>query len=119
MQNIASLTELFILLVQQFIDHKAEQLAFYMRSYWQNELPYQELECFLWDTFEEWSQLNNQSMQPYSHKERVFWHVLHQAHFWEEPIIKHDIYVKTQLSTCVMYLEGNGLCPIDVIGMRP
>lgn len=107
------------LLVQHFIDRKAEQLAFYIRSYWQDELPYKELECFLWDTFEEWSQVKNQQNQPYSHKERIFWHVLHQAHYWDEPLIRNDEYIKTQLSMCILFLEGQGLCPLDVVGIRP
>ena len=107
------------MLVQHFIDRKAEQLAFYMRSYWQNELPYKELEVFLWDTFEDWSQIENQNLQPYSHKERVFWHVLNQAHYWQESEIMEDAFIKTQLEYCVYFLEGKGLCPIDVIGMRP
>ncbi|MFT5543047.1 MAG: hypothetical protein ACI97K_000584 [Glaciecola sp.] len=107
------------MLVQNFIDRKAEQLAFYMRSYWQNELPYTELECFLWDTFEEWSQVKNQRCQPYSHKERIFWHVLHQAQYWEEPLIRSDECIKNQLSMCILYLEGDGVCPLDVVGIRP
>jgi len=107
------------LLVQHFIDRKARQLAYYMRSYWQNELPYAELECFLWDTFEEWSQVKNQKTQPYSHKERIFWHVLHQTHYWEEPRLRYDECIKTQLSMCISFLEGQGLCPLDVVGIRP
>jgi hypothetical protein len=107
------------LLVQHFIDRKAKQLAFYMRSYWQNELPYAELEFFLWDTFEEWSQVKNQDRQPYSHKERIFWHVLHQAQYWDEPVIKNDQFIKAQLSMCVLYLEDEGVLPFDIIGIRP
>ncbi|MFT6328475.1 MAG: hypothetical protein ACJAYN_000400 [Bermanella sp.] len=107
------------MLVQHFIDRKAKQLAFYMRSYWQDELPYAELECFLWDTFEEWSQVKNPQSQAYSHKERIFWHVLHQTHYWEEPLIRNDDCIKTQLLMCILCLEGQGLCPLDVVGIRP
>lgn len=107
------------MLVQNFIDNKAEQLVFYLRSFWQDKLPYAELECFLWDTFEEWSLVKNQQSQPYSHKERIFWHVLHQAHYWEEPLIRNDDCIKEQLSMCVLFLEGQGLCPLDVVGIRP
>jgi hypothetical protein len=108
-----------MLLVQNFIDRKAKQLVYYMRAYWQEKLPYKELECFLWDTFEEWSQVQDRQSQPYSHKERIFWHVLHQTHYWEEPMIRNDDNIKTQLSMCVLYLEGHGLCPLDVVGIRP
>jgi len=107
------------LLVQHFIDRKAQQLTFYMRSYWRHELPYSELECFLWDTFEEWSQIKNQRSQAYSHKERIFWHVLYQTHYWKEPLIRCDESIKTQLSMCILFLEGQGFCPLDVVGIRP
>jgi hypothetical protein len=107
------------LLVQHFIDRKARQLAFYMRSYWGKKLPYAELEYFLWDIIEEWSQVKNQQCQAYSHKERIFWHVLHQAQFWDEPVMQSDELSRTQLSMCVLYLEGDGYCPLDVVGIRP
>ncbi|MFT6412138.1 MAG: hypothetical protein ACJASI_000244, partial [Glaciecola sp.] len=42
-----------------------------------------------------------------------------QTHYWKESLIRHDECIKTQLSMCILFLEGKGLCPLDVVGMRP
>lgn len=107
------------MLVKPFIDNKAKQLCFYLRAYWLGEIPYGEIELFFWDTLEEWCQVTDKFEHPYSQKERVFWHLLHQAHFWSEDKLKYDQYLVEELTNCVAFLEGKGMCPFDCIGIRP
>ncbi len=105
--------------VISFIDEKAKQLCYYLRAFWQGDLPHTELELFFWDTLEEWSQVNYQLDQPYSQKERVFWHLLHQIHFWAEEKLAYDNYLVEELANCIVFLEGKGICPFDCVGIRP
>lgn len=105
--------------VSVFIEDKAKQLCYYLRTFWQQELPYQELDLFFWDTMEEWSQVHYDITQPYSSAERVFWHLLHQIHYWPEEKLLHDTYLVEELANCIHYLEGKGFCPFDCIGIRP
>ncbi|WP_110427933.1 hypothetical protein [Glaciecola sp. KUL10] len=104
--------------VREFIDNKSPQLSYYLRSYWQQELPYNELECFIWDTLEEWTQIENQATEAYSAKERIFWHVLQQAHYWQEYELTNE-QIKPELEMCILHLEKDGLCPFAVVGIRP
>lgn len=105
--------------VKAFINQKARQLCYYLRAFWQGDLPFQELELFFWDTMEEWGQVSYRLNQPYSQKERVFWHLLHQMHFWHEDKLMYDNYLVEELANCMLYLEGKGLCPFDCVGIRP
>jgi hypothetical protein len=104
--------------IASFIDQKAKQLAFYLSAFWRGELSHAELQLFFWDTLEEWAQVEDRT-EPYSQKERVFWHVLHQLHYWPEPKLAHDTILHDELSNCLHYLEGRGLCPFDCVGIRP
>lgn len=70
--------------ISQFIEEKSHQLCFYLRAFWQGTLNYQELNYFFWDTLEEWSLYRSDDLEPSTHKERVFWHLLHQIHYWRE-----------------------------------
>lgn len=105
--------------VDFFISQKAKQLCFYLRAFWQGELPFAEMELFFWDTMEEWSQINDRMASPYSTKERVFWHLLHQTHFWPQDKLMYDTFLIEELTNCVLYLEEKGMCPFDCIGVRP
>ena len=91
--------------VQEFVNKKAKQLCFYLRAFWHGELPIEEVELFFW--------------QPYTPKERVFWHLLHQVHYWPEDKLAHDTYLIEELTNCVLFLEGKGHCPFDCVGIRP
>lgn len=106
-------------MVQSFIESKAKQLAFYVRGLWAKRIPYTEVELFFWDTLEEWAQVKASETEPYSQKERVFWHLLHQLHFWSEQKLVNDEYLRSELLTCLEYLEGDGQYPLDCIGIRP
>ena len=104
--------------IPSFIDQKAKQLSYYVNAFWRREIPHNELQLFFWDTLEEWTQVNDRS-QPYSQKERVFWHVLHQLHYWPESKLASDRFLRDELYSCLQYLDGRGLCPFDCIGIRP
>jgi hypothetical protein len=105
--------------VQEFVNKKAKQLCFYLKAFWRNELPAQELELFFWDSMEEWGQISFAFSQPYTQQERVFWHLLHQVHYWSEDKLRNDTYLLDELKNCVNFLEGEGMCPLDCVGIRP
>lgn len=102
-----------------FVDLKASQLAYYIKAYFSRKIPYTELDLYLWDTLEEWSQVNIKKEEPYTTKERVFWHLVHQVSFWSENMLENDKYLRGELNNCVAYLEGEGHYPADCIGIRP
>jgi hypothetical protein len=106
-------------LVQSFIDTKSSQLVYYVHAYWDDKLPYKEFENFMWDTLEEWAQIKHTQSQLYSHKERVFWHLLHETQFVSASALKSDDILKNQVEFCLAFLQNNRACPIDVVGMRP
>jgi len=106
-------------IVQTFIDLKSSQLVYYVQAYWNDCLPYRELEYFMWDTLEEWSQITHTNEQLYSHKERVFWHLFHQTQFVSADTLKHDPILKEEVALCFSFLLNNKACPLDVVGMRP
>lgn len=105
--------------VDVFINEKSRQLCFYLRGFWNHDIAYTELELFFWDILEEWSQVEYDLAQPYSSKERAFWHLLHQMHFWDVEKLMHDQEIIDELQRCASYLEGHGTCPQDCVGIRP
>lgn len=105
--------------VNAFIDNKAKQLCYYLRGFWGNQIAYSELELFFWDILEEWSQVDYDLTQPYSSKERAFWHLLHQMHFWDAEKLMYDDELIEELQSCANYLEGKGVCPAHCVGIRP
>lgn len=105
--------------VQTFINAKASQLPFFVRAFWDERIPYAEIDLYFWDTLEEWTQVNPRENEPYSQKERVFWHLLHQLHFWSEQKLMKDPFLRGELTTCLEYLEGEGQYPLDCVGIRP
>jgi hypothetical protein len=105
--------------LQHFIDEKSKQLAFFIRGFWEYRIPHREIELYFWDTLEEWTQVKSSDQEPYSQKERVFWHLLHQFHFWPEQKLISDPYLRSELATCLDYLEGAGQYPLDCVGIRP
>ena len=105
--------------VHNFINRKSGQLAYYLRAFWDKKIPYAELDIYFWDIMEEWALVGDQFEVPYSQKERVFWHVLHQLHYWDELKLLKDPFLRDELETCLVYLEGKGVFPLDCIGIRP
>lgn len=105
--------------VLNFIQRKSSQLPFYIRGFWDKKIPHSELDLFFWDTLEEWAQITDREGEPYSQRERVFWHLLHQVHYWPEQKLMSDPYLRSELVTCLDYLEGEGEYPLDCVGIRP
>ncbi|WP_371193676.1 hypothetical protein [Glaciecola sp. SC05] len=107
------------MLVSEFVDKKAEQLAFYLESYWEDGVAFKEMDNFIWDILEEWSTINNSHKQMYTHKERVFWHIIYQIQFVGGHSLRHDACIRDEIQLYTLYLKGGKPCPLDVIGMRP
>lgn len=105
--------------VQSFINAKSLQLVYYIRAFWYDSLPYKELEFFLWDTLEEWSQVENTHSQLYTHKERIFWHLFHETQFVTATTLQTDKVLKEEIAFCLEYLQNEEAYPLDVVGMRP
>ena len=105
--------------IQEFIDAKSSQLTYFLRAFWNESIPYSEINLFFWDTLEEWIQVRPDDEVPYTQKERVFWHLLHQLHYWPEHKVKSDTYLRGELNTCLEYLEGGDEYPLDCVGIRP
>jgi hypothetical protein len=106
-------------IVTEFIDLKRRQLAYYVRAFWSRRINYSELELYFWDTLEEWSIVKLRPNEPYTEKERVFWHLLHQLHYWPEHTLLHDQCLRGELMNCVECLEGTAAFPLDCVGVRP
>ena len=107
--------------IEKFVTAKARQLANYVRAYLDYKIPYTELELFFWDTMEEWAQIRQEIELPYCNNEKLFWHLMHQIHFWPQHCLQNDVYLRGELENCVEYLQGNHHYPfpIDCIGIRP
>lgn len=107
--------------VSTFIQSKSKQLAFYVEGFLQKRIPYSELDLFFWDTMEEWTHIFVSTHTPYERIERVFWHVLHQVHYWPEKTMLQDPVLKEELELCLKFLEGEEHypLPLDCIGIRP
>jgi hypothetical protein len=107
--------------VSYFVQRKSKQLAYFVRGFLQHKIPYSELDLFFWDTMEEWTQIKKGKHLPYEKTEQVFWHVLHQVHYWPVRTLIEDTYLRGELETCLDCLEseGNYPLPLDCIGIRP
>lgn len=107
------------MLVKAFVDKRSEQLINIMQGFWHENLSYGELETFLWDTLDEWSEIENTQSQLYTHKERIFWHVFHETQFVSAATLQNDNVLKNQIAFCLEFLHTEKACPLDVVGMRP
>jgi len=107
------------LLVSEFVNQKSKQLAFYLEAYWEDGIAYVEIDKFIWDILEEWSSVKNTERQVYSHKERVFWHLIYQVQFVGGHRLRHDESIRNELQLSAFYLKGDAVCPLDIVGMRP
>nr|WP_268820329.1 hypothetical protein [Paraglaciecola sp. G1-23] len=96
-------------------------MAFYVRGFLQKQIPYSEVDLFFWDTMEEWAQIKSGKLQPYERTEQVFWHVLHQVHYWPQNTLQEDPVLREELEICLNFLEGEERypLPLDCIGIRP
>lgn len=102
-----------------FIEQKSQQLIFYVSRYLRGRLPHSELHLFVWDTLEEWAQLNTEVQLPYCHYERVFWHLIHQLEYWPDKTLRENKKLRRNIQDCMCFLKGRGIAPVDCVGVRP
>ncbi|WP_111976481.1 hypothetical protein [Algibacillus agarilyticus] len=109
------------MIVKEFIELKKKQVSFYVKEFNAKRIPYSELNLFLWDTLEEWTQVNLAQDEPYTETERVFWHLIHLLSYWSEDKLLSDQYLKDEMLLCIEYFEfeGEGYFPFECIGIRP
>lgn len=101
-----------------FIDIKAPQLAYYGKAFLTDQLDFNEIQLYLWDTLEEWQQICPQG-DAQTDMEKVFWHLLHDFDKWPDWVIRGNRYLRQQIMDCCDYLSGNGHFPEGCIGVRP
>ncbi|MCE9686314.1 hypothetical protein LZP73_08830 [Shewanella sp. AS16] len=102
----------------EFIDTKAPQLAFYGKAFLSEQLEFQEVQLYLWDTLEEWQNLNPQG-DALTDMEKVFWHLLHSFDKWPDWVLRGNQHLSKQLHDCCDYLSLGGQLPAGCIGNRP
>ncbi|MCL1141390.1 hypothetical protein [Shewanella gaetbuli] len=105
-----------------FFETKAPQLAFYGKAFLDNQLEYQEIKLYLWDTLEEWQHLTEKSATldiNQSDTEKVFWHLLHCFDKWPEWAIRGNLHLRNQVDECCNYIKTGGRFPQSCVGIRP
>jgi len=107
------------MIIEPFINEKILQIAHYIKAVINRNLHYTELDSFVIDTMEEWTSLAVSDDTPGSAKERVFWHLMHEVSLHGAQSLDHDLYFKSEITTCLDFFNGTGSYPIDCIGWRP
>jgi len=107
------------MIIEQFINEKTQQLNSYIKAVLENTIHYTELDLFINDVMEEWSTLLVMEESPNNAKERVFWHLIHELSLHGAQSLKHDLFLKSEVNTCLDFFDGIGSYPIDCIGWRP
>lgn len=107
------------MIIEQFINEKIIQIRAYISAVIEQTIHYTELDQFVIDTMEEWTLLSVTDETPSNAKERVFWHIIHELSLHGAQDLIHNLFFKTEISTCVDFFVGKGSYPIDCIGWRP
>ena len=107
------------MIIEQFINEKIMQVGAYISAVLAKTLHYTELDRFVTETMEEWTLLHVVDETPHCAKERVFWHVIHLLCLHGANALTNNLFVKTEVTTCVDFFNGKGSYPIDCIGWRP
>ncbi len=107
------------MIIEQFINIKINQINVYVSAVINQELHYTELDKFIVDTMEEWTQLEVLDETPHSAQERVFWHLMHELSLNGAKLLNQNLFFKSEMNTCLDFLKGIGSYPIDCIGWRP
>ncbi len=104
-----------------FIDNKAPQLALYGKAFLNDQLEFNEIQLYLWDTLEEWQQFNHQgeTQTDIRDVEKVFWHLLHAFDRWPDWMLRGNQFLRKQIGDCCEFLSFNGPCPSGCVGHRP
>lgn len=103
---------------QNFVETKAFQLSNYADAMLNGFLPDSEVNLYCWDTLEEWSQIKSCS-SALSHVESAFWYLLHQITFWNAGELRGCPNRKSEVSSCINFLRGQGSYPQCCCGVRP
>jgi hypothetical protein len=107
------------MIIEQFINDKAQQLNAYIKAVLKKTLHYTELDLFIKDVMEEWTLLLVTEESPNNARERVFWHLIHELSLHGAQALHHDMFLKSEINTCIDFFDGVGSYPIDCIGWRP
>lgn len=107
------------MIIEQFINAKTTQIRVYIKAVIDQSLHYTELDLFVADTMEEWTLLNVKDETPSNAQERVFWHIIHELSLHSAHELEHNLYFKSEISTCLDFFSGIGGYPIDCVGWRP
>ena len=104
-----------------FIEQKYQALLYFIRGVYAGDIPHEELALFCWDILEEWVHYASHTVkkEPYSLRERAFWHLLHQLHFWSSDKLLNDPFLRSEITTCIDCLEHKIHEPLDFVGIRP
>ena len=106
-------------MVEAFINKKIMQITAYITAVVESSIHYTELDAFINDTFEEWTLLNVTEESPNNAKERVFWHVMHQLSLHGAQALLNNLFLKSEINTCLDFFNGKGSYPFDCVGWRP
>ncbi|MBL4911428.1 MAG: hypothetical protein JKX78_15645 [Alteromonadaceae bacterium] len=107
------------MIIEQFIHEKTLQLNTYIKAVLAKTIHYTELDLFINDVMEEWTSLLVTEESPNSARERVFWHLIHELCLHGAQALQHDLFLKSEVNTCIDFFDGVGSYPIDCIGWRP
>lgn len=107
------------MMIEQFINEKISQMVAYVEAVISQSLHYTELDQFIVDTLEEWSLLSVTDEMPHSTQERVFWHLIHEISLNGAQELSNNLFFKSEMTSCLDFINGIGSYPIDCIGYRP
>lgn len=107
------------MIIERFIHEKITQMVSYVDAVIREKIHYTELDQFITDTMEEWTTLAVKDEMPNSTKERVFWHLMHEISLQGAQALSHDLFFKSEMTSCLDFINGIGSYPIDCIGYRP
>ncbi|WDD98146.1 MULTISPECIES: hypothetical protein [Thalassomonas] len=107
------------MIIEQFINEKTTQISAYVKAVLEQGIHYTELDKFIVDVMDEWTLLNVTEETPGNAQERVFWHIVHEISLHGAQSLSHDLYLKSEINTCLDFFAGTGSYPIDCIGWRP
>ncbi len=105
--------------IDNFLNDKISQLMYILTALLKKSVHPTEVEMFIWDCFEEWTQFNVTDETPSNAKERVFWHLIHELKLGSLANLDNDICLTSEIETCLDFLQGHGSYPINCIGWRP
>jgi len=107
------------MIIEQFINDRIIQLNAYIKAVMHKNLHFTELDLFLNELMEEWSQLMVTDETPANAKERVFWYLIQELKLHGAQALNQNLYLLAEVGACLDFIDGNGSYPIDCIGWRP